>query len=183
VVDVIAEEKDEQMVEFAMGGICNCCLDRQNMAYLLENDCIQFTVKCLSSSIEETVLSAITTLIYISTPDSKKAITTDNIVDLMKRFSVSSSKRLSNLATVFLEDVCGLMVEPAPKKMRVETSDDEVDTEKGEEEEGKAKVVEEEGSVEEEKEGVKESEKKKVGGDGSKHAAEESGEKREQKKE
>ena len=47
-VDVIAEEKDEQMVEFAMGGICNCCLDRQNMAYLLENDCIQFTVKCLS---------------------------------------------------------------------------------------------------------------------------------------
>ena len=47
-VDVIAEDKDEQMVEFAMGGICNCCLDRQNMAYLLENDCIQFTVKCLS---------------------------------------------------------------------------------------------------------------------------------------
>ena len=47
-VDVIAEEKDEQIVEFAMGGICNCCLDKQIMAYLLENDCVEFTVKCLS---------------------------------------------------------------------------------------------------------------------------------------
>ena len=64
------------------------------------------------------------------------------------------------------------MVEPPPKKMRVETSDDEVDTEKGEEEEGKAKVVEEVENVEGEKEGEKESEKKEEEGDGSKHAAE-----------
>ena len=46
--DVLAEEKDEQMVEFAMGGVCNCCADQLNMKYLLENDCIDFTIKCLS---------------------------------------------------------------------------------------------------------------------------------------
>ena len=46
--DVLAEEKDEKMIEFAMGGVCNCCLDKQNKAYLLKNECIDFTVKCLS---------------------------------------------------------------------------------------------------------------------------------------
>ena len=45
---MLAEETDEKMVEFAMGGVCNCCLDKQNKAYLLENECIDFTVKCLS---------------------------------------------------------------------------------------------------------------------------------------
>ena len=75
-----------------MGGVCNCCLDEKNKAYLLENECVDFTVKCLSrfafnykyggiilcmyislrSSNEETVLSAITTLLYLTTPESKK---------------------------------------------------------------------------------------------------------------
>lgn len=46
--DVLAEQKDEKMIEFAMGGVCNCCLDKQNKTYLLENECVEFTVKCLS---------------------------------------------------------------------------------------------------------------------------------------
>ena len=25
-VDVMAEETDDKMIEFAMGGLCNCCL-------------------------------------------------------------------------------------------------------------------------------------------------------------
>lgn len=47
-IDILAEEKDEKMIEFAMGGICNCCPDIQNKTYLLENECVDFTVKCLS---------------------------------------------------------------------------------------------------------------------------------------
>lgn len=46
-----------------MGGICNCCLDHQNMAYLLENDCIEFTVKCLSRCCASVAISA--TFLYI----------------------------------------------------------------------------------------------------------------------
>ena len=47
-IDVLAEEKDEKMIEFAMGGVCNCCLDEKNKAYLLENECVDFIVRCLS---------------------------------------------------------------------------------------------------------------------------------------
>lgn len=46
--DVLAEETEEEMVEFAMGGVCNCCSDEQNKAYIIENDGIEFTIKCLS---------------------------------------------------------------------------------------------------------------------------------------
>jgi hypothetical protein len=125
-LDVLAEENDEKMIEFAMGGVCNCCLDEKNKAYLLENECVDFTVKCLSSSNEETVLSAITALLYLTTTESKKAITEAHIVDLMRRFTGSSNTRLSNLATIFLEDICGQSaVAPPVKKTRVEASDDE----------------------------------------------------------
>ena len=71
-LDVVAEEMDEKMIEYAMGGICNCCLDPANMKYLVENDGVELSVKCLGSGNEETVLSAITTLIYITTPETKK---------------------------------------------------------------------------------------------------------------
>ena len=73
-LDVVAEEIDNKMIEYAMGGICNCCLDPVNMRYLIENDGVELTVKCLGSENEETVLSAITTLIYITTPETKKGL-------------------------------------------------------------------------------------------------------------
>ena len=84
------------MVEFAMGGLCNCCLDKLNKSYIVENGGVELTVKCLSrsvsvqvslsntqclcvpakglfsSSCEETVLSAVTTLMFLTTPDTKK---------------------------------------------------------------------------------------------------------------
>lgn len=71
-LDVIAEETDDKMIEFAIGGVSNCCLDKLNKQYLVENDGVELTVKCLSNSVEETVLSAITTLMYLTTPETKK---------------------------------------------------------------------------------------------------------------
>ena len=46
--DILAEETDDKMIEFAIGGVCNCCLDKLNKVYFLENDGVQLTVKCLS---------------------------------------------------------------------------------------------------------------------------------------
>ena len=45
---MLAEEKDEKMIEFAMGGVCNCCLDKENKTYFIENEGIPLTVKCLT---------------------------------------------------------------------------------------------------------------------------------------
>ncbi|KAJ8305968.1 hypothetical protein KUTeg_016513 [Tegillarca granosa] len=100
------EETDEKLVEFAIGGICNLCLDKENKEYILKNGGVTLAIKCLSSSNEETVLSAITTLMYLMTPASKSEISCTPVIECMIRFSKSSNKRLSNLAHVFLQDYC-----------------------------------------------------------------------------
>lgn len=100
------DESNEKLVEFALGGLCNLVNDKLNQDHILANDGVNLVVHCLSSSNEETVLSAITTLIFLATPASKKDLTQMPIVDAMQKFSLSSNKRLSNLASVYLRDVC-----------------------------------------------------------------------------
>ena len=56
-VDVIAEESDEKMIEFAIGGVCNCCLDKLNKELLLKNDGVELAVKCLSRSLHSLLVS------------------------------------------------------------------------------------------------------------------------------
>lgn len=100
------EESDEKLVEFAVGGICNASCDKDNKKHILENGGIKLIIKCLSRYTEETVLSAITSLMYLVTPESKMEITCVPVVECMLRLSKSKNKKLKNLATVFLEDYC-----------------------------------------------------------------------------
>ncbi|XP_041360227.1 armadillo repeat-containing protein 7-like isoform X2 [Gigantopelta aegis] len=100
------EENDDKLVEFAIGGLCNACLDKQNKDVILKNSGIQVVIKCLSSPNEETVLSAITTLMFLVTTQSKPEITCLPVVECMLRFAEAQNKRLSNLANVFLQDYC-----------------------------------------------------------------------------
>lgn len=96
------------------GGLCNLCLDKTNKDYILEANGVEPIINCLSSSNEETVMSAVTTLMYLTTPQSCQQTTALPVVECMLRFSLSASRRLSNLATVFLEDYCTpLQVEEA----------------------------------------------------------------------
>ena len=78
-LDVLVEGLDEIMIEFAMGGICNCCLDKDNKDFLIANDAILIIAQHLTSSNEETVLSAITTLMYLTTSKTKAG----NYLDLL----------------------------------------------------------------------------------------------------
>ncbi|NXT94723.1 ARMC7 protein, partial [Anhinga rufa] len=112
-LDALTED-NETLVEFAMGGLCNLCLDKTNKDYILEANGVEPIINCLSSSNEETVMSAVTTLMYLTTPQSCQQTTALPVVECMLRFSLSASRRLSNLATVFLEDYCTpLQVEEA----------------------------------------------------------------------
>lgn len=70
-LDVLVEEKDDSMIEFAMGGICNCCLDKINQEFLIQNGAVDIVVQHLSSSHEETILSTITTLLFMITSETK----------------------------------------------------------------------------------------------------------------
>ncbi|CAH1243755.1 ARMC7 [Branchiostoma lanceolatum] len=99
-------EENERLVEFGIGGLCNLALDKQNKEHILASGGVDLVIQCLSSRNEETVLNAITTLMFLTTPASKPAITLLSVVECMLRFQLSKNSRLSNLATVFLEDYC-----------------------------------------------------------------------------
>jgi len=100
------EENNENLIEFAIGGICNCCLDSSFKQHIIDNGGIPLVIKCLSRPVENSVMSAMTALIYLITPSSKPAITDVPVVECMLRFSKSSNKQLANLASVFLSDHC-----------------------------------------------------------------------------
>ncbi|KAK2884462.1 armadillo repeat-containing protein 7 [Channa argus] len=104
-LDMLTEE-NENLVEFGMGGVCNLSMDPQCRDIILQNSGISLVTNCLSSQREETVLSAITTLMNLITPSSHSEITDPAILQCMMRFSLSESPRLHNLAAVFLQDCC-----------------------------------------------------------------------------
>ncbi|XP_046586529.1 armadillo repeat-containing protein 7 [Neodiprion lecontei] len=102
----LLSEDDKDFVRFSIGGICNLCLDPQNKDYIIHSHGVQAVSSLLTSSDEETVLSAITTLMFLITPFSKPLITSPEIIESMIYFSNSSNIRIKNLATIFLTDYC-----------------------------------------------------------------------------
>lgn len=88
------------------GGLCNLSMHPECKDIILQNSGISLVTNCLSSQREETVLSAITTLMNLITPLSRSEVTDPAIVQCMLRFSISESPRLRNLAAVFLQDCC-----------------------------------------------------------------------------
>ena len=104
-LDCLTDE-NATLVEYAIGGLCNVCLDKENKDLILKHDGVKLVIGCLSGDREAIILSAITTLMYLVTPNSKAEITQDAVVDAMIQLADSPNKRISNLATVFLEDYC-----------------------------------------------------------------------------
>lgn len=88
------------------GGLCNLSMDPECRDLILQGGGIRLVTSCLSNRREETVLSAITTLMNLTTPTSRPQITEPGILQCMLRFSLAESPRLRNLATVFLQDCC-----------------------------------------------------------------------------
>ncbi|XP_059991256.1 armadillo repeat-containing protein 7 isoform X2 [Lagenorhynchus albirostris] len=90
------------------GGLCNLCSDRANKEHILQTGGVPLIIDCLSSPNEETVLSAVTTIMYLSSPGSGShpELTATPVVQCMVRFSLSANARLRNLAQIFLEDFC-----------------------------------------------------------------------------
>ncbi|NWY69801.1 ARMC7 protein, partial [Erithacus rubecula] len=104
-LDMLTED-NESLVEFAMGGLCNLCLDKTNKEYILEANGVEPIISCLSSPNEETVVSAVSALMFLTTRRSRAQTTALPVVECMLRFSLSANRRLSNLASIFLQDYC-----------------------------------------------------------------------------
>ncbi|KAM9560331.1 armadillo repeat-containing protein 7 [Salvelinus alpinus] len=104
-LDMLTEE-NENFVEFGIGGLCNLSMDRECRDQILQSEAVPLVMGCLSSRREETVLSAITTLMNLTTAASRSQTTDTAVLQCMLRFSISQSPRLRNLASVFLQDCC-----------------------------------------------------------------------------
>ncbi|CAN8028077.1 unnamed protein product [Ixodes persulcatus] len=100
------DSSSDALKEYAIGGICNLASDQSFRAEVVKPEHIAKVVDCLSNSQEETVLSTITTLVYLGLSGCKSDIATPSVIDCMLRFSESTNQRLSNLAKLFLEDIC-----------------------------------------------------------------------------
>ncbi|KAM4526555.1 armadillo repeat-containing protein 7 [Fundulus diaphanus] len=104
-LDMLTED-NENFVEFGMGGLCNLSMDPECRDIILQSDGISLVTSCLSNRREETVLSAITTLMNLATPTTRSQLSEPGILQCMLRFSLAESPRLRNLAAVFLQDCC-----------------------------------------------------------------------------
>ncbi|XP_055032079.2 armadillo repeat-containing protein 7 [Misgurnus anguillicaudatus] len=104
-LDMLTEE-NENFVEFGIGGLCNLSMDRESRDQIVQSGGIPLVVGCLSSNRDETVLSAITTLMNLTTAATRAETTATAVVQCMLRFSFTQNPRLRNLASVFLEDCC-----------------------------------------------------------------------------
>ena len=78
-LDCLTEE-NSTLVEYSIGGLCNVCLDKENKDLILKHDGVKLAIGCLSQDREAIILSAITTLMYLVTPNSKAEITQDAVV-------------------------------------------------------------------------------------------------------
>ncbi|KAL3700098.1 hypothetical protein R1sor_018120 [Riccia sorocarpa] len=97
-------EPNEKLVEFAVGGISNCCPDPAIAAMVVSNGGIPLLISCLSSPVENTVLSGITSLYYLCTPLNRKEILIPQVIQSIRAFAASDSNpRFRNIATAFLE--------------------------------------------------------------------------------
>ncbi|TRY53701.1 hypothetical protein DNTS_008644 [Danionella cerebrum] len=104
-LDMLTED-NENFVEFGIGGLCNLTMERESRDQILQSGGVPLVISCLSSRRDETVLSAITTLMNLYTASSRSEITDRSVVQCMLRFSLSENLRLRNLALLFLQDLC-----------------------------------------------------------------------------
>ncbi|KAK9512255.1 hypothetical protein O3M35_000723 [Rhynocoris fuscipes] len=99
--------ENEEFVEYALAGICNLCLDFTNKDHIIDTPGgFKLIIDCLASTNDEIVISAITTLIFLITPRSKKDIVTPATIEYMVAFSRNPNTRIQNLAKIFLSDYC-----------------------------------------------------------------------------
>lgn len=78
----------------------------------------------LNSHDEGTILSSITTLMFLITPEFINDIVSPKVIKHMHDFSNSTNNRIKNLAIVFLSDYCqGHNIEKINDKNDVHSSD------------------------------------------------------------
>ncbi|KAF3427648.1 hypothetical protein E2986_08393 [Frieseomelitta varia] len=91
-------ENNIKLVRFAAAAICNLCADPINKLYILRNQGIHLLTSLLSSQDEDTVLSAITSLIFLLIPDYKNEVTAELIEKISGLSNCENNHDILNFA-------------------------------------------------------------------------------------
>lgn len=101
-VDVL-DESDDDLIEFAIGGICNCVPDPRLHPKIAECEGLELIVACLSSSRTKTIVSTITSLIYLLDTTLFNEINTPAIKSTIQAFrDDAKDPSVRNTAQIFL---------------------------------------------------------------------------------
>ncbi|XP_042240789.1 armadillo repeat-containing protein 7-like isoform X2 [Homarus americanus] len=109
IIDIFLNQLSEgtpTLCSFAVSGLCNLSLDQENKSYIIKNDGVALIRGCLSSPEESTVISAIVTLMFLVTPQSKADITGTEVVQQILVKANGDNPRIRNVAKIFLNDYC-----------------------------------------------------------------------------
>jgi len=103
-------ESNEKLIEFGIGGLCNCCIDKKNAKIIIETEnALQQIIKCVTHTNLAIATSSITTLIYLINSLTKNTIATTEVKELMRTLARSTDLRLKNLVIVFLQLTSNIM--------------------------------------------------------------------------
>lgn len=80
--------------------------DPENIQYIVQNSGLKPVIALLTSSNTDILSDAITTLLNLYNTETHSEINTANVKQVISEVQQSQDKRLANLATIFLQDVC-----------------------------------------------------------------------------
>ncbi|KAK3886185.1 hypothetical protein Pcinc_009645 [Petrolisthes cinctipes] len=109
VIDVFLTQVSEgstDLCHFATAGLSNLALDKENKAYINKSGGVAIVSECLNSHHPDIVAAALTTLMFLVTPQSKPEITNGSVVKQVVTLTTSDDPRIRNLANIFLVDYC-----------------------------------------------------------------------------
>ncbi|XP_075983742.1 armadillo repeat-containing protein 7 [Anticarsia gemmatalis] len=103
---VIKKESSQQLLHFAVAGVCNLCFDPLNAEYIISQCGIKPFTALLKSNNNNILADTITTLIQLNNHQASLEIQSEEVSKQIGILQKSNDKKVSNLATIFLQDVC-----------------------------------------------------------------------------
>lgn len=109
-IHVLKNENNDQLLRFAVAGVCNLCCDPLNADYILSHCGLKPFITLLQVKNSDLIADTITSLIQLN-ECGRLEINTGEVVPHICNIKKSDNKILSNLATIFLQNVCRANVE------------------------------------------------------------------------
>lgn len=94
-------EDREDLIEFALAGLCNLSSDPENQEYIISLNGVYLISKQLNQRRVDSKLNALTILYYIL--ENHQHLVTTSILEAARSFKDDSDNRLRNLGILFLE--------------------------------------------------------------------------------